>query len=74
VSRPGLALPWEKTPVPHCIEGWEYLRAGLNTEAAGGGVCRGSNPGRRVCSQTLYYADLSSPTLLFKEIRLRSFV
>jgi hypothetical protein len=39
-----------------CIGGWVGLRAGLDTEARGEIIflCRGSNPGRPVCSHTLF--------------------
>jgi hypothetical protein len=58
VKRHTLAAlyPRETTPGTHCIGGWVGLRAGLDTEARGIilCLCRGSNPGRLVCSQTLY--------------------
>jgi hypothetical protein len=46
----------ERTPNTHWIEGWVGLRAGLDTEARGRMLylCQESNPGRPVCSQTLY--------------------
>jgi hypothetical protein len=57
VSCPGRALPPGKGPLStHCIGGWVGLRAGLDIEARGKTpcLCQGSNPGRPVCSQTLY--------------------
>jgi hypothetical protein len=44
------------TPSTHCIEGWVGSRAGLDTEARREilCLCRGSNPGRPVHSQSLY--------------------
>jgi hypothetical protein len=56
-SRPGRALPpGERPPSTHCIGGWVGPRAGLDAEARGKilCLCRGSNPGRPVPSQTLY--------------------
>jgi hypothetical protein len=46
----------EWIPGTHWIQGWVDLRAGLDTEARGKilCMCRGSNPDRPVCSQTLY--------------------
>jgi hypothetical protein len=32
-SRPGRALPWERTPGTHCTGGSVDLRAGLDTQA-----------------------------------------
>jgi hypothetical protein len=54
-SRPGRALPPGKGT--HWMGGWVGLRAGLDTEARGIILCpcRGSNPGRPVCSRTLYW-------------------
>jgi hypothetical protein len=51
----GRALPPGKDPGTHWIRGWVGLIAGLGTEATGKKkiFCRGSNPGRSVCSQTL---------------------
>jgi hypothetical protein len=42
------------TPGTHCTGGWVGPRAGVDTEA------RGSNPGRPVCSQTLYWMSYIS--------------
>jgi hypothetical protein len=51
----GRALPLWKSAGTHWIRGWVGLRAGLGTETRGKilSLCRGSNPGRLVCSQTL---------------------
>jgi hypothetical protein len=51
----------EKTPGTHWIGGWVDLRAGLDREVKGKILrpCQGLNPGRPVCSQTLYW--LSHP-------------
>jgi hypothetical protein len=51
-SRPGRALPVERTPGTHCTGGWVGLRAGLHTEDRGKIIylCRGLNSGRAVCS------------------------
>jgi hypothetical protein len=51
-----------KNPNTHWIGGWVGLIAGLDTEATRKilFLCRGSNPGRPVCSQKLYW--LSYPT------------
>jgi hypothetical protein len=50
--------PWPrfapgKDPGIHWIGGWVGLRAGLDTGARGKILCRGSNPGRPVCRQTV---------------------
>jgi hypothetical protein len=44
-----------KDPGTHCTGGWVGPRAGLDTEARGKilCLCRGSNPSRSVCIQTL---------------------
>jgi hypothetical protein len=53
---PAALYPREKTPGTHCTGGWVGRRAGLDAEARGKilCLCRGSNPGRPVRSQTLY--------------------
>jgi hypothetical protein len=45
-----------RVPDTHWIGRWVSLRADLDTEARRKilCLCRGSNPGRPVCSQTLY--------------------
>jgi hypothetical protein len=48
-SRPGRALP------PGQEAGWVGPRAGLDAETRRKILCRGSNPGRPVRSQSLYY-------------------
>jgi hypothetical protein len=56
-SRPGRALPLgERAPGTHCIGGWVGPRSGLDAEVRGKilCLCRGSNPGRPVHSETLY--------------------
>jgi hypothetical protein len=54
--------PTERTPGTHCTGGWVGLRPGLDTEDRGKILCiwRGSNPGRPVCSQTLYWLSYRS--------------
>jgi hypothetical protein len=51
------------TPGTHCTGGWVGPRAGLDAEARGKilCLCRGTNPGRPVRSQTLYW--LSYPKM-----------
>jgi hypothetical protein len=59
----GLGTRWgwvvSVTPPPgtHCTRGWVDLRAGLDTEVRGKILCPclGSNPGRPVRSETLYW-------------------
>jgi hypothetical protein len=52
--RPGRSLPQGKDPeVPIKLEAGLGLRAGLDTE--------GSNCGRPVCSQALYWLSYPSP-------------
>jgi hypothetical protein len=48
--------PWARIPDNHWIGGWVGLRAGLDKEDRGKilYLCRGSNPGSPLCSQTLY--------------------
>jgi hypothetical protein len=52
--------PGERTSGTHCTGGWVGPRAGMDAEARGKILCRGSNPGPPVCCQTLYW--LSYPT------------
>jgi hypothetical protein len=56
-SCPGCALPPGKDPWYPCTRGWVGPRAGLDTKARGKipCLCRGSNPGRPVHSQTLFW-------------------
>jgi hypothetical protein len=63
-SRPGRALHPEKDPQYPEIGGWVGLRFGLDTESKGKifCLCRGSNPGHPVSSQTLHW--LSYPIYL----------
>jgi hypothetical protein len=53
--RPPLP-PGKEPPGTHCTGGWVDPRAGLEAEVRGKilCLCRGSNPGRPVCSETLY--------------------
>jgi hypothetical protein len=53
---------WERTPGTQWIGGWVGLRPGLDTEARGKilCLCRGSNPGRPFCSQTIYWLSYPS--------------
>jgi hypothetical protein len=57
--------PEERAPCIHCIGGWVGPRAGLDAEVRGKilCLCRGSNPGHLVRSQTLYW--LGYPGSLF---------
>jgi hypothetical protein len=50
--------PWKRAPGTHCIGGWVGPRAGLDAEVRGKilCLCRRSNSGRPVRSQTLYWA------------------
>jgi hypothetical protein len=52
----GQLYPWVKDPGIHCTGGWVGPSAGLDAEARGNilCLCRGLNPGRPVCSQTVY--------------------
>jgi hypothetical protein len=53
---PSVLYPLERTPGTHCTGGWVGPRAGLDTEARGKilCLCRASNLGRPVRSQTLH--------------------
>jgi hypothetical protein len=53
---PAALYPEERTPGTHWTGGWVGPRAGLDTDARRKilCLCRGSNPGRPVRSQTLY--------------------
>jgi hypothetical protein len=56
-SRPGRALPPGKEPPgTHCTGGWVGPTAGMDAGVRGKilCLCRGSNPGRPVRSQSLY--------------------
>jgi hypothetical protein len=59
---PAALYPREWIHVTHCTGDWVSLRTGLDTETKGKVLClcQGSNSGRAVCSQTLYW--LSYPT------------
>jgi hypothetical protein len=50
-------IPGERTHGTHWTGGWERPRAGLDAKATGKilCLCQGSNPGRPVRSQTLYW-------------------
>jgi hypothetical protein len=69
---PAVLYPWEMNPGIPWTGGWVGLRAGLDTEAKGKilCICRGSNPGRLACSQTLYC--LSYPSSLLPLWNLKS--
>jgi hypothetical protein len=45
---PAALYPREMTAGTHCTGGWVAPTAGLDTEARGKILCRGSNPGRPV--------------------------
>jgi hypothetical protein len=49
--------PGERAPGTHCMGGWVGPRSGLDAEVRGKNfcLCQGSNPGRPVRSQTLYW-------------------
>jgi hypothetical protein len=49
--------PGERTPGTHWLGSWVGPRAGLNAEARGKILCRGSNPGRPIRSQALYWLN-----------------
>jgi hypothetical protein len=68
-SRHGRSLPRKSTPGTRWVGVWMGLRAGLDVEARGKLIClcQRSNPGRPVCSQTLYW--LSYPSLLLPWIK-----
>jgi hypothetical protein len=53
---PAALYPGERTLGTHCSGGWVVLRAGLDSEVREKilCLCRESNPGRPVRSQTLY--------------------
>jgi hypothetical protein len=63
LHAPVAVYPRERTPCAHWVGGWVGPRAGLDTEARGKilCLCRGSNPGRTVCSQTLYWLRFPAP-------------
>jgi hypothetical protein len=54
--------PRESTPGIHLTGCWVGPRAGLDTEASGKTLCRGSNPGRPACSQTLHWLSYPGST------------
>jgi hypothetical protein len=62
---PAVLYAWEWTPGIHRIGGWMGLRAGMDTEAGGKILYlrQASNPGRPVCSQTLYWLSYPSSLL-----------
>jgi hypothetical protein len=62
---PAALYPRERIPGTHWIGSRVDIRAGLDTEVRGKilFLCRGSNPGRPLCSQTLYC--LSYPSYLY---------
>jgi hypothetical protein len=57
VSPSGRTLFRGNDPAIHCIGGWVGIRIGLDREATGKVLflCRGLNPSRPVCSQTLHW-------------------
>jgi hypothetical protein len=54
---PAALYPRGMDPGTHCTDGWVGPRAGLDAETRRKilCLCRGSNPGRPVCSQALYW-------------------
>jgi hypothetical protein len=65
---PAALYSWERTSSTNWIGGWVGLKAGLDTEARVKilCLCRGSNSGRPVCSQTLYW--LSCPSCMVDNV------
>jgi hypothetical protein len=59
--------PVERTPGTHWSGGWVVPRAGLDAEARRKSLCfcRGSNPGRPVRSQTLYWLSYPDPSGIY---------
>jgi hypothetical protein len=53
---PAAIYPRERTHGTHWIGSWVGMRVGLDTKARGEipCICRGSSPGRPICSQTQY--------------------
>jgi hypothetical protein len=73
-SRPGRVLPPGKEPPgTHCAGGWVGPRADLDADVRGKilCLCRGSNPGRPVRSQTLYW--LSYPGSAWERCNVTNF-
>jgi hypothetical protein len=62
---PAVLYPRGKDPGTHFTGGWVGPRAGLDTEARGKILCRGSNPALPVCSQTLP-SDLAISNAAFR--------
>jgi len=52
---PASLYPWKRIPGSHWIWGWVSFRSGVGTEDRGKTFffCRGSSPGRPICSRTL---------------------
>jgi hypothetical protein len=67
--------PWKRPPGTHWIGGWVGFRAGLDTEATGIILCLcwGSNPGRSVCSQTMYWLSYPAPLRMRTRYKTRVF-
>jgi hypothetical protein len=70
-----MLYPRGKDPGSHWIGCWVGLRAGLVIEARGKTLCLcwGSNPGRPVCSQPLYYWATPAPIVLIRRYIIFAF-
>jgi hypothetical protein len=64
------ALYPQGTPDTHCTGGWVGPRVGLDAEARGKILCRGSNPGRLVRSQTLYWLSYPGSLLYYRPMNI----
>jgi hypothetical protein len=69
-SGPSRALSQGEHPGTHWIGGWVGLRTDLNTEDKSF-ISWGSNPGRPVCSQSLYWLSRTSSGLT-KKLKYRA--
>jgi hypothetical protein len=67
---PAALYPWQRTPGASWTGGWVGTIAGLDTEAWGKilCLCRGTNSGRPVCSETLYWLRYPSSWLPLFEL------
>jgi hypothetical protein len=57
---PAALFPWERITGAHWVGCCVGFGAGLDTEVREEILCWGSNPGRPVCSQTLYWLSYPS--------------
>jgi hypothetical protein len=67
--------PGQRAHGTHCTGGWVGPRAGLDAETRGKILCpcRGSNPGRPVRSQSLYWLSYPAPVDRVLVANLRSY-